>query len=354
MLPLLLVMYGAGVLLIREAVVRVRGGWASLVLLGVAYEIAEDGLGLQALTSPVAYGAADWGWRTLGLNLTYWCSQVFVHVVLSVLVPVALTALIFPDLRGRPYLLTGGLCLVAARTIVGVVGVRVLIGSYIDPGYQQSWPWTAGFCLAIAGLAFLALPVVAPTRRPAGPDAKASTPPAAVVGLTGAVLTAAFLATVFPFGLASELLLGDLVPPGLRLAVAALIALGFGALVLSWRRAPAWGDQHDVWLIGGILVAHTAVVMVGPADTVLRGAITLVVEVGLLALLARSLRRRADAPRAGARRRVGVAAAAHAQRSSGWLRRGLRVNAPRTSSPAAEDFELARRGLRASSPRTST
>ncbi len=67
-LPLLLVMYGAGVLLIREAVVRVRGGWASLVLLGVAYEIAEDGLGLQALTSPVAYGAADWGWRALGLT----------------------------------------------------------------------------------------------------------------------------------------------------------------------------------------------------------------------------------------------------------------------------------------------
>lgn len=43
LLPLLLVMYGAGVLLITEAVVRVGGGWPSLVLLGVAYELAEDG-----------------------------------------------------------------------------------------------------------------------------------------------------------------------------------------------------------------------------------------------------------------------------------------------------------------------
>ncbi|MEV7871981.1 hypothetical protein AB0P17_39070 [Streptomyces sp. NPDC088124] len=42
LLPLLLVMYGAGVLVIREAVVRVGAGWPSLVVLGVAYQVAED------------------------------------------------------------------------------------------------------------------------------------------------------------------------------------------------------------------------------------------------------------------------------------------------------------------------
>lgn len=52
LLPLLLVMYGAGVLLIRELVVRTGGGWPGPVVLGLAYQLAEDGLGLQALTSP--------------------------------------------------------------------------------------------------------------------------------------------------------------------------------------------------------------------------------------------------------------------------------------------------------------
>src|SRR5690606_5648180 len=58
-LPVIVPIYGAGVLLIRELVVRVGGGWPSLLLLGVAYELVEDGIGLQALSSPHMYGAAS-------------------------------------------------------------------------------------------------------------------------------------------------------------------------------------------------------------------------------------------------------------------------------------------------------
>ncbi|WP_208819054.1 hypothetical protein [Pseudonocardia alni] len=75
LVPLLMMMYGAGVLVLREATVRAGGTWPSLVLLGVAYQLAEDGLGLQALTSPRMYGAADWGFRALGVNWTYWESR---------------------------------------------------------------------------------------------------------------------------------------------------------------------------------------------------------------------------------------------------------------------------------------
>jgi len=58
LLLLWLPIYGAGVLLIREAVVRTGGGWPSIMLLGVAYEVVEDGIGLQALSSPRLYHAA--------------------------------------------------------------------------------------------------------------------------------------------------------------------------------------------------------------------------------------------------------------------------------------------------------
>ena len=127
LVPLLMVMYGAGVLVLREATVRAGGTWPSLVLLGVAYQVAEDGLGLQALTSPRMYGAADWGFRALGVNWTYWESQVGVHVVLSVLVPITLTDLLFPAQRDRPYL---GISVLgeshdsAARTLAAKTGDR--------------------------------------------------------------------------------------------------------------------------------------------------------------------------------------------------------------------------------------
>lgn len=59
--PLLIPLHGAGALQIREATVRVGCGRPTLIVLGVAYELAEDGLGLQALTSPTLYNLAAWG-----------------------------------------------------------------------------------------------------------------------------------------------------------------------------------------------------------------------------------------------------------------------------------------------------
>lgn len=295
-LPLLLVMYGAGVLLIREAVVRVGGGWPSLVLLGVAYEIAEDGLGLQALTSPRMYGAADWGLRVLGVNGTYWESQIGVHVVLSVLIPIALVDLLYPSRRARPYLGRGGLIGIGALTVVGVLGLRTIVSATQDPGYQMPWLATMVFTALIAVLALLALVGVRlPHREELGrPDRRAPRP--GVVGFVSLYLTMAFLTTVLPLGLGSTLLFGDLMPPLFRIAVGALTAVPFGLLVLRWRTAANWTDQHRIWLIAGILVSHTAFMMLGSVLAALLGALTLAAEVFLLIKLAKQKVQREGAP----------------------------------------------------------
>ncbi|MFE6697706.1 hypothetical protein [Streptomyces sp. NPDC057718] len=299
LLPLLLVMYGAGVLVIREAVVRVGGGWPSLVLLGVAYQLAEDGLGLQALTSPRMYGAADWGLRAFGVNLTYWESQIGVHVVLSVLVPIGLTNLLFPAQRDRPYLSDKGLVGAVALAIVGVFGLRVFISGLMDPGYRAPWGWTAVFLALIALCSVIAL-VVLPHRRTRRlrPSAR-SVPRPGVVGFVSLYLTMAFLTTLLPLGLGSHLLLGDLMSPLQRLFVAAMTAVPFGLLVLRWRAAADWSDRHRIWLIGGILVSHTAFMMYGSVSAVCVGAVTLAVEVYLLTVLTRYVRRRSTGHRDG-------------------------------------------------------
>jgi hypothetical protein len=294
LLPLLMVMYGAGVLVLREAVVRVGGGWPSLVLMGVAYQIAEDGLGLQALTSPRMYGAADWGVRALGVNWSYWESQIGVHVVLSVLLPIAITNLLFPAQQARPYLSKRGLVGAGALAIVGVFGLRYLISATEDPGYQTPFGLTMVFLALIIALGLVAL-VVLPRhhRRPAGRRRAGKTAPRpGVVGFVSMYLTMAFLTTLLPLGLGSTMLLGDLMSPVQRLLIAVMTAVPFGLVVLRWQTATNWGDRQRIWLFGGILVSHTAFMMFGSLTAALVGSLTLAVEVYLLTRLAKHLGQR--------------------------------------------------------------
>lgn len=292
LLPLLVVMYGAGVLVLREAVVRVGGGWPSLVLLGVVYQIAEDGLGLQALTSPRMYGAADWGLRALGVNWSYWESQIGIHVVLSVLLPIGIANLLFPAQRARPYLSNRGLAGVGALAIVGVLGLRVFISATEDPGYQTPWGWMLVFLALMVGLSVVAL-VVLPHRRTTGRrQAAKKAPRPGVVGFVSMYLTMAFLTTLLPLGLGSTMLMGDLMPTPLRLVFGIITAVPFGWLVLRWQAAPNWGHQHQVWLFGGILVSHTAFMIPGSVASAIAGPLTLAAEVYLLIRLSRHLRQR--------------------------------------------------------------
>ena len=290
LLPLLLVMYGAGVLLVRELCTRSRGGgWLSLVLLALAYQLAEDGIGLQALTSPRIYGAAEWGWRALGINWSYWESQIGVHVVFSVLIPVMLTTLLFPAHRGRPYLRTGGLIGVGALAVLGVLGLRVVISATEDPGYQAPWGWTAVFVVAMAVLIAVAMrlpasPEVAP-RRPSAPEP-------AVVGVVLGCATVVFLALLLPPGLGPNSLLGGFVPLPVLVAAAALVGLASGWSVLRWSSADDWTDRHRVWLAGGILVGHTAFMIPASPTAAITGTITIALEVVLLIALARHLQNR--------------------------------------------------------------
>lgn len=149
--------YGAGVLLIRETVRRTGRGWPSVLLLGAAFELIEDGIGLQALSSPHLYHAADWGIRILGLNVTYWEANVVYHMVFTVAIPILLADLLFPAHRDVPYLKNTGLAVTTAVALLGVGILRVTVPPSQDPGYAAPLPVVLG-CIAVTGvLAVVAL-----------------------------------------------------------------------------------------------------------------------------------------------------------------------------------------------------
>ncbi|MGP3935625.1 hypothetical protein [Nonomuraea sp. KM88] len=251
LLPLLVPMYGAGVLLIREAVRRTGGSWPSLLVLALVYELAEDGIGLQALTSPTLYHAAEWGPRVFGLNTTYWESQIGYHAVFSVMIPIMLADLLHPAHRDRPYLRRGGLVGVGVVALLGVAMLRVLIPPVMDPGYQAPLPALAAFAVAGAVLSVLALKVL-PGRTPA-PPAGASAPKPAVVGLLAALATAAFLGLLIPIVPAFG---GRGWWAVVAMILAAAVAVAAVVLLHRWSGA-GWTDTHRVWLAGGALVSHT-------------------------------------------------------------------------------------------------
>ncbi|MFI6603437.1 hypothetical protein ACIBHX_45000 [Nonomuraea sp. NPDC050536] len=253
MFPLLVPMYGAGVLLIREAVRRAGGGWPSLLLLGVAYELAEDGIALQALSSPHLYGAATWGPRVLGLNTTYWESQIGYHLVFSVIIPIVLTDLLFPAHRDRPYLRRGGLIGVGVAAVLGVAIVRLSIPPVADPGYQAPVPVLVGLVLGIAVLALLALRVL-PGRTPS-PAPGRTAPHPAVGGVLTALATVAFLGLLIPLRTppAGGRGLWVLIP----MVLATGLAVGLGRLIYRW--SPGLTNRHRAWLVGGALVSHTLI-----------------------------------------------------------------------------------------------
>ncbi|MFI7689727.1 hypothetical protein ACIBQ6_11680 [Nonomuraea sp. NPDC049655] len=283
--------YGAGTVLIRELVRRAGRGWGSVLLLGAAYGIVEEGLALQALTSPTLYGAAGWAPRVLGLNSAYTELNIPYHAVFSVALPILLADLLFPALRHHPYLGRAGLVVTGVVFVLGVLLLR-WTAAFMDPGYLAPWPVQAGLLLAVAALAVLALRVVPPPPAGSAPPAggSAGAPAPALVAVGAGVVAFGYLALLFPFGGARHPAFTQGGWVAAPMAAAALLAVVAALLVRRWAAHGGWGDRHSLALAGGALIGHTAFGVLANGQTAAdRVSLTVLglVTAALLALLAR-------------------------------------------------------------------
>ena len=95
-------LYGTGALLIREAAVALRKGWASILLWGGAYGIGEEGFAVHTFfeRSGPPVGALEAYGSAYGVNGLWALGLTIFHATYSIALPILLTRLWFPEARG--------------------------------------------------------------------------------------------------------------------------------------------------------------------------------------------------------------------------------------------------------------
>lgn len=154
-------LYGPGVLLIREAMVRWNKGWGTVLLLGAAYGILEEGVALSTLFNPRAGPVGDLGFygRWAGVNWIWVAAILPVHMIYSISVPILLLALAVPWTQGKRLLSRRKLPLVILILCADVASLFLIVLE--GEGFWMGAPVLI-FSLVAIGLLVLAAKLVPP------------------------------------------------------------------------------------------------------------------------------------------------------------------------------------------------
>ena len=234
-------MYGGGALLIREHVRHKGRGWPTILCLGAAYALLEEGLVTQSLFNPdylnlhlqflqpahVAWlGIGGW-WTLLMLNL---------HAFWSIGVSIALVEGLWPERTREPWLGKVG------HDVVDVIFLLGLVANTIF-GYRQNHFWASRAQLGVAAIVCVLLVVIA-LATPAGMGKREGTVPSPwLTGIAALVLGSLLRLVPMQWGWG---------------AVAAMLAVDavFLLMVYALSRRKTWTLLHTLSLGAGGAVAY--------------------------------------------------------------------------------------------------
>ncbi len=236
----LALLYGCGAIIARELVVRWRQGWFSLLLLGLAYGIHEEGLLVQSFFDPAWMDLgplATYG-RVAGVNWVWTVHLTIFHALISIAASVAFVEILYPDRRAVSWVKHKGWWIL---NWLGFSGVYLLweIATTYDPGV-----WKVLTVLAILFLVLLARFIPAPWRPPRH---------RAVLRPLGFWLMG-FLGLFVQFTLVSQGADHGAYPFPIALLLITLFDVFMLWMVLRWSgNGRAWDDRHRLALINGAL-----------------------------------------------------------------------------------------------------
>ncbi|MEO6887490.1 MAG: hypothetical protein ABI456_00595 [Ktedonobacteraceae bacterium] len=240
-------LYGSGAILVRELVRRRGLGWGSVLLLGAAYGILEEGLVVTSWFNPY--------WPDLGLLASYgrlldtswvWAVGLTIyHAVVSITLPIVLTEALFPSIAVQPWLGKRRLRVVTAwltvTSLLGLLGFGFL--AFRKQGYSHP-------PLMYLGAVFLAMAFVwwglhlSPKMLAVATSSAVPGPWRLRVGAFAATCAFFFLLWVLPYLIAFPIVLVA--------AMGALVVLA-SRWVARWSRRAGWGTSQRVALTSGVL-----------------------------------------------------------------------------------------------------
>ena len=123
-LALLVGLYGAGVLVMRELSVRWNLGWVSIIVMGFAYAILEEGVAVKSFFDPEWMDLGDLGvyGRYLDTNWVWTVWLTIFHSMVSITLPIFIFGILYPGLK-NDRLLSGR----QFRTVLVILFIDVLV-----------------------------------------------------------------------------------------------------------------------------------------------------------------------------------------------------------------------------------
>ena len=130
---LLLGLYGAGVLVVRELSVVWGKGWASILVMGAAYGILEEGVAVKSFFDPewMDLGGLGVYGRFLGTNWVWAVWLTIYHAAISISLPILIIHMLYPHLRKERFLTSGRFKWVMVILTLDVLVCTTLLNDYV-------------------------------------------------------------------------------------------------------------------------------------------------------------------------------------------------------------------------------
>jgi hypothetical protein len=249
-----IMVWGCGVLLIREAAHRWKAGWPSVILLGLALSTIVEVLVLQTSVAPLPWlqmASIPVYDRVWGVNWLWFVFMLGYETVWIVLVPILLTELRFPARRHDAWIGTRGLTIAAIVFLVGCVGLWALwTQSAMPVAFKQPKYWPPRSTLLLGAAGTLALVGAAYAARGLASRTSLSRAPSPWIAGVAAV------ALSVPWWFLIVLVFAPMpsVPFWIAVLAAPFWALAACLVFARWSASPAWTDRHRWALAFGALL----------------------------------------------------------------------------------------------------
>ena len=151
-----LLLYGCGVLIIRELRAIWRKGWLSVFLMSIAYTIFEEGIMLNTLFDPLQNTVG----RFLGVNWIWAVGMLIIHSLVSVFLPIFFVETFYPEAAHERWTTSMTLSLVSFLFLFDTF----IMGTLIAPHNRPSGVYYVVEFLIIALCLVLARFITVPAR----------------------------------------------------------------------------------------------------------------------------------------------------------------------------------------------